>query len=145
MTATVFVDTNVFIYALDQADPEKQAAAHAWRSFLWETNRGRISFQVLQEFYVKAKKISPSAVDAVRREISELATWQPIAISASIIARAWKIEDRFGISFWDALIIAAAITADCSYLLTEDLQTGQKFDGVLVINPFITDPSSLMA
>lgn len=143
MTATVFVDTNVFIYALDQADRKKQAAAQAWRSWLWETNRGRISFQVLQEFYVKAKKISPSALEAIRREIRELTTWQPIAINASVIARAWKIEDRFGISFWDSLIISAAIMADCTYLLTEDLQTGQKFDGLLVVNPFTTDPSSL--
>ena len=143
MTATVFVDTNVFIYALDQADPKKQAAAQAWRSWLWETNRGRISFQVLQEFYVKAKKISPSALEAIRREIRELTTWQPIAINASVIARAWKIEDRFGISFWDSLIISAAIMADCTYLLTEDLQTGQKFDGLLVVNPFTTDPSAL--
>ena len=58
MTANIFVDTNVLIYAVDQADLRKQQAAQAWREWLWETNRGRISFQVLQEFYVTAIKNS---------------------------------------------------------------------------------------
>ena len=72
MTAKVFVDTNVFIYAVDQADLKKQLAAQAWRVWLWETNRGRISFQVLQEFYVNAIKKQPSAQVEIRREISDL-------------------------------------------------------------------------
>jgi predicted nucleic acid-binding protein len=143
MTATVFVDTNVFIYAVDQTDLKKQSAAQAWRSWLWKTNRGCISFQVLQEFYVKAKKIRPSATDAIRSEISDLMAWQPISVNAAVISRAWRIEDRFRISFWDALIVSAAIVAGCTYLLTEDLQTGQQFDTVLVVNPFVSDPSSL--
>jgi len=143
MTANVFVDTNVFICAVDQADLKKQLAAQAWRAWLWETNRGRISFQVLQEFYVNAIKKQPSAQVEIRKEISDLMAWRPIALDASIITRGWKIEDRYGISFWDSLIVAAARVSGCRYLLTEDLQRGQELDGVMVVNPFLSEPSSL--
>ncbi len=134
MTANVFVDTNVFIYAVDQADLKKQLAAQAWRAWLWETNRGRISFQVLQKFYANAIKKQPSARVEIRKEISDLMAWRPIALDASIITRGWKIEDRYGISFWDSLIVAAARVSGCRYLLTEDLQRGQELDGVMVVN-----------
>jgi len=143
MTANVFVDTNVLIYAVAQADLQKQQAAQAWRRWLWETNRGRISFQVLQEFYVNAIKKQLSAQAEIRKEIEDLMTWQPIPLDASVIARAWKIEDRYRISFWDSLIIAAARVADCRYLLTEDLQRGQELDGVMIVDPFLSAPASL--
>jgi len=143
MTANVFVDTNVLIYAVDQADLQKQQAAQAWRQWLWETNRGRISLQVLQEFYVNAIKKQLSAQAEIRKEIEDLMTWQPIPLDASVIARAWKIEDRYRISFWDSLIIAAARVADCRYLLTEDLQRGQELDGVMIVDPFLSAPASL--
>lgn len=143
MTANVFVDINVLIYAVDQADLKKQSAAQAWRAWLWETKRGRISFQVLQEFYVNAIKKQPSAQVEIRKEISDLMTWQPIALDAGVLARAWIIEDRYGISFWDSLIVAAARVAGCRYLLTEDLQRGQELDGVMVVNPFLSEPTSL--
>lgn len=143
MTANVFVDTNVLIYAVDQADLKKQLAAQTWRAWLWETNRGRISFQVLQEFYVIARRKQPSANVEIRKEVSDLMTWQPIVLDSNVITRAWEIEDRYGISFWDALIVAAAKTAGCRYLLTEDLQRGQDLDGVMVVNPFFSEPSSL--
>jgi predicted nucleic acid-binding protein len=143
MTANIFVDTNVFIYAVDQADLKKQLAAQTWRAWLWETNRGRISFQVLQEFYVIATRKQPSAVVEIRKEVSDLMAWQPIALDSSVITGAWQIEDRYGISFWDALIVAAAKTAGCRYLLTEDLRRGQDLDGVMVVDPFFSEPSAL--
>src|SRR6266436_354132 len=143
MTANVFVDTNVLIHAVDRADLKKHLAAQAWRAWLWETSRGRISFQVLQEFCVNAIKKQPSAQVEIREEISDLMTWQPIALDAGVLARAWIIEDRYGISFWDSLIVAAARVAGCRYLLTEDLQRGQELDGVMVVNPFSSEPTSL--
>jgi predicted nucleic acid-binding protein len=60
-----------------------------------------------------------------------------------VVERGWKIQDRYQLSFWDALIVAAAKSLGCRFLLTEDLQTDQDFDGVLVVNPFVSDPSSL--
>ena len=76
--APVFVDTNVFLYALDHADRKKQAAARAWRAELWKNRLGRISFQVLQEFYVKATQKWPETRDEVRAEIKDLLAWQPV-------------------------------------------------------------------
>src|SRR5271166_753591 len=143
MTATVFVDTNVLIYALDEADLAKQRAAWTWRAELWESRRGRISFQVLQEFYVKVTKKWPRARDEARAEVRDLLLWRPIAMDAGVLERSGKIQDRYGLSFWDAAIVAAAKTASCRYLLTEDLQADQDLDGVVVVNPFLRDPTSL--
>jgi predicted nucleic acid-binding protein len=145
MTDLVFVDTNVFLYAFDPADINKQNAAQLWRKELWKTSTGRISYQVLQEFYVKAIQKWPESRDEIRAEVRDLLAWQPVKVNADILERGWNLQDRYQLSFWDALIVAAAISIGCRYLLTEDLQTGQDLDGVLVINPFRTDPSSLPA
>jgi predicted nucleic acid-binding protein len=145
MTAPVFVDTNVLLYALDKADQSKQQAARLWRTSLWKTRRGRISFQVLEEFYVQVTRKWPQARDLARAEVRDLLAWRPVAVDAALIARAWRIQDRFRLSFWDALIVAAAKVAACRYLLTEDLQSDQNLDGVLVVNPFRIRPDSLPA
>ena len=68
--------------------------------------------------------------------VTELLQWQPIRIDRAILRRAWLIEERFSISWWDALIVAAAQAGACPVLLTEDLQAGQLFDGVRVVDPF---------
>ncbi len=143
MTAPVFVDTNVFLYALDPADLRKHQTARAWRAELWKNHLGRISFQVLQEFYAKASQKWPLSRDEVRAEIDDLLDWQPVTVDAAILNRGWKLQDRYQLSFWDALIVAAAKSIDCKYVLTEDLQTGQDLDGVIVVNPFLADPASL--
>jgi predicted nucleic acid-binding protein len=140
----VFVDTNVLLYALDDADPGKQAAAGAWRAALWRSRAGRISFQVLQEFYVNVRQKWPSAADQARAEVRDLFAWRPIAIDGALLERGWKIQDRYGLSFWDAMIVAAAKVSSCQYLLTEDLQRGQNFDGITVVNPFHTSPESIV-
>jgi predicted nucleic acid-binding protein len=145
MTATVFVDTNVLIYALDEADLVKQASARRWREELWRSHRGRISFQVLQEFYVKATQKWPDARQEARAEVRDLLAWRPVAVDAVLLEHGWKIQDRYRLSFWDALIVAAAKAASCRYLLTEDLQPDQNFDGVVVVNPFLGDPAALPA
>ena len=143
MTAPVFVDTNVFIYAFDTADPKKQQAAERWRAELWQSRRGRISFQVLQEFYVNVAHKWPAAREEARTEVRNLMTWHPVTMDAALFLRSWKIQDRYKLSFWDAAIVAAAKASSCGYLLTEDLQADQDLDGVVVINPFVRDPSFL--
>jgi predicted nucleic acid-binding protein len=65
-------------------------------------------------------------------------------VNGGILDHAWKIRDRYQISFWDALIVAAAKAASCRYLLTEDFQSGQDLEGLLVVNPFRNDPISLL-
>jgi predicted nucleic acid-binding protein len=144
MTARVFVDTNVLIYALDSTDSKKQEAAKAWRTILWNGQRGRVSFQVLQEFYAKVTQKWPRLREEARAEVRDLLTWKPVHIEASLLEQAWRIQDRYQLSFWDALIVAAAEASACRYLLTEDLQDGQELDNILVINPFTSDPEAIV-
>ncbi|PYY06142.1 MAG: VapC toxin family PIN domain ribonuclease [Acidobacteria bacterium] len=143
MTAPIFVDTNVFIYALDDADLKKRDAARAWRAELWKSRRGRISFQVLQEFYVKVTQKWPRARQGAQSEVRDLLAWKPVTVDEGLLERAWNLQDRYKLSFWDALIVAAAKAAACRYLLTEDLQAEQDLEGVVVVDPFLRDPAAL--
>jgi predicted nucleic acid-binding protein len=143
MTAPVFVDTNVLIYAVDEAHPKKHEAAKLWRSELWKSRRGRISFQVLQEFYANVSQKWPAARQQAQAEVRNLLAWRPVVVDAEVLEQAWKIQDRYQLSFWDALIVSAAKTASCRYLLTEDLQAGQDLDGLAVVNPFRSDPGDI--
>ncbi len=143
MTAPVFVDSNVFLYALDQADPKKQQAARDWRAELWKSRRGRLSFQVLGEFYVNAVRMLPKARDEARAEVRDLLAWRPVVTDAALLEHGWKIQDRYQLSYWDALIVAAAKISSCGYLLTEDLQAGQKLEGIEVVNPFLCEPEAI--
>ncbi len=99
MTAPVFVDTNVLIYALDRADDKKHRAARVWREELWKSQRGRISFQVLQEFYVKVTQKWPAAREEARAEVRDLLAWRPVAVDATLLKQGWKIRDRYRLSF----------------------------------------------
>jgi predicted nucleic acid-binding protein len=140
----IFVDSNVLLYALDNANLSKQSAAGKWRTELWKSQRGRVSFQVLSEFYVNAvRKLNASLEDA-RAEVRDLLTWNPVTTDSLVMEHGWKIQDRYQLSYWDALIVAAAKVASCRYLLTEDLQAGQKLDGIEVVNPFSRDPESIL-
>jgi predicted nucleic acid-binding protein len=67
-----------------------------------------------------------------------------VIADAALLERGWKIQDRFQLSYWDALIVAAAKAASCRYLLTEDLQAGQSLDGIEVVNPFLRGPESVL-
>jgi predicted nucleic acid-binding protein len=144
MSAPVFVDTNVLIYAMDPSDPGKQKAAKSWREVLWRRRLGRISIQVLQEFYASVVRIRPPAREEARAEVRDLLAWDPVIINAAILERAWKMQDRFRFSFWDALIVSAAKAASCGYLLTEDLPANQVVDGLLVVNPFQYAPKTVL-
>lgn len=134
----VFVDTNVLVYSRDTADAAKHATASAWMRRLWETGDGRLSIQVLQEYYVTTtRKLRPGLPkDVARADVDDLVAWRPVVIDADGLQVAWSVEDRFGLSFWDSLIVAAAHVATCEVLLTEDLQHEADFDGVRALDPF---------
>ena len=141
MTAPIFVDTNVLLYAMDKADMQKQHVAQSWRAELWKSRRGRISYQVLQEFYANVAQKWPAMRDQARAEVRDLLAWRPVPVDSGVLEQAWKLQDRYQLSFWDSLIVAGAKAASCRYLLTEDLQSGQDLNGVLVVNPFLYDPA----
>jgi predicted nucleic acid-binding protein len=142
--APVFVDSNVLLYAVDEADLNKQQAARNWRAELWKSRRGRISFQVLGEFYVNAVRKRPGAREEARAEVRDLLAWNPVIADAALLERGWKLQDRYQLSHWDALIVAAAKAASCRYLLTEDLQAGQSLEGIEIVNPFLRGPESVL-
>ena len=138
MTGPVFVDTNVLVYRHDAADAAKQARAEDWINCIVELRTGRLSFQVLQELYATlTRKLRPKLRPQEARDIIDLlASWKPLAVDLHLIRDAWALQDRYSLSWWDALIVAAARSSDCRVLLTEDLQHGQSFGRVRVIDPF---------
>ena len=138
MTALVFADANVIVYRFDTTDPRKQSRVVDWFTLLWNRRSGRVSLQVLQEAYAvltRKRKPAMAAADA-QRIVRGLAAWQPVTLELRVLERAWLLQERHLLSWWDALIVAAAQTCGCEVLLTEELHHGHGFDDVHVVNPW---------
>ena len=134
----IFVDTNVLVYAHDVDAGQKHQIAQGLLVELWNNRTGVLSVQVFQEFYVTAtrKLIHPLSAKEARNIIQNYLNWY-IEISDSLsVLNASRIEQNYKISFWDALIVAAASKAKVSKILTEDLKSGQVMEGILIENPF---------
>lgn len=136
MTATSFVDTNVLLYAASKA-VQDQAKRQVARQLLMEPD---ISFsaQVMQEFYAAAiaKKHLQMTHDEAMAVLQSLAAFPICPISRDLVLDAIDARQRFGISYWDAAIITAARSMRCQKVYSEDLNSGQIYDGVTVVNPF---------
>lgn len=147
MSDKIFVDTNVLVYSRDATEPDKQQKAMAWMEQLWKQRTGRVSFQVLQGFYATVThKLTPGLDPQVAREdVRSLLAWDPIPVDDRVIEGAWLIQDRYKLSWWDALIVSAAQVGDCGLLLTEDLQEDQTMGRLRVVNPFHLPPDFLIA
>jgi len=143
MTAvdSVFVDTNVLLYTLSENEPPKQTAARGWIVALWNTGAGRISWQVLNEYYSKAVGKLAVPPSTARSSVRHLMEWNPEPFTPAMLERAWHWCDSSQANYWDALIIAAAEQSGCRWLLTEDLQTGRRYGTVTVVNPFKHEPA----
>ncbi len=137
-----FVDTNVLLYSVDATEAAKRARARQWLDSLWATDAGRLSWQVLNEFYSNAVGKMKTPAARARENVETFALWQPVDFGLGLLQRAWYWMDRASVSYWDALIVAAAEAAGCKYLLTEDFQAGRKFDELTVVNPFLTGPEN---
>ena len=142
MIDRTFVDTNVLLYEWDGADANKQRRAIEWMRHLWETQSGRLSYQVLVEFYRGATQMLRPVLAAPKAQnhVRTLVAWKPVAIDQAIIEAAWREQERYKLSWWDALIVAAAQRAGCRTLLSEDFKAGQQFGDLTVVNPFTTAP-----
>ena len=138
MIVPVFVDSSVLVYTRDVTDQVKQARASAWIAHLWRERLGRISFQVLSEFYVTVtRKLKPGLTQqAAWHEVNALLAWLPQPIDGALLQRAREIEQRYRLSWWDSMIVAAAQLQECAVLLTEDLQDDAVFGSVTVRSPF---------
>lgn len=133
MTKRIFVDTNVPLYALDTESTKQKAALAIMRG------NPVISVQVVNEFIsVVTKKTTLS-----RREINQLAgvmlrRCEVIAIDSALVNAAIALGEKFKLSHWDSLIVAAALQAECDVLYTEDLHNGQViYSQLTIINPFL--------
>ena len=145
--STVFVDTNVLLYCVDERDIDKRDRARVWISACWQRRSGRLSTQVLNEYYfnVKKKFSRQLSQDSARAEVRRYQNWRPWAIDQPTVEAAWAVEDRYRLSYWDALMVAAEQQQGCTMLLTEDLQHDQRIDGVRIVNPFLVGPDVLDA
>lgn len=145
MSANIFVDTNVLVYTRDASKLEKQAQAAEWMGYLWSLGNGRLSMQVITEYYsVVTGKLKPGMESTRAREDAEdLLAWQPLPLTPELVLDAWQVQDLFHLSWWDSLIVSAARMQKCAYILSEDFQDAQDFQGVRVINPFRVKPGEL--
>ena len=137
MSARIFVDTNILIYAHDvDAGAKHQVAKNVLRE-LWSQRSGVLSMQVLQEFYVNVtrKIASPLSKDVARLVVNSYSVWC-IETTPAEITTAFRIEDESRIGFWDALIVAAAVKCGALRILSEDLNAGQVIAGIPIENPF---------
>ncbi|NJM37577.1 MAG: PIN domain-containing protein [Akkermansiaceae bacterium] len=132
-----FVDSNILIYAAEETLPTPRKTTIA-REVL-QCEHLHLSVQVLNEFTANARKPNKLGLpkDRERGWIDSFLLFEVTAITASIYLSALEIHDRYGLSHWDALILAAAIESHCEVLYSENLQHGQIIEGVLVVNPFV--------
>ncbi len=145
MNGRFFVDTNVLVYSRDESEPQKQRQAMDWMTHLWKTGTGRLSYQVLQEFYVTVTEKLKPGLDSnrARGDVRSLLSRNPIPVDRRVIDGAWLVQERYRFSWWDSLIISAAQATDCRYLLTEDLRASQEIGKVKIVNPFAISPQSM--
>lgn len=137
MSDKVLIDTNILVYAFDEAAGTKHEIAANVLIDLWNAKTGVLSMQVLQEFYTTATRKLKVAMPKQRaRAVVERFEFWCIPTSPAEISRAFLIEDEARISFWDALIVASAIRAGASRILSEDLNPGQTIAGIKIENPF---------
>ncbi len=138
MSGRSFFDTNVLVYLFDTQSPAKQARAR--ELFAEQARSGQIvlSPQVLQEFYVTVtrKLAQPLSGDEAFAALAQLALLPLAAIDGPLILRAARLHQSESISFWDAMIVQAALESACRTLLSEDMQHGRRFGDLVIQNPF---------
>lgn len=147
MTVLVFVDTNIFVYAHQANERTKQPLALKWLEQLWREQLGRTSMQVLNEYYVTlTRKIRPACPPAdAWDEVRNLGAWHPQSTDLDLLLRSREIEQRYRLSWWDSLSVAAAQLQNCTLLLSEDLQDGATYGTVTIRNPFRLSVAEAMA
>ena len=133
-----FVDTSILVYAHDRASGEKHELARLLVAELWGSRTGCLSIQVLQELFVIVTRRIAEPLDGSKaaEAISDYARWTLHAPRSEDVLSAIELHLRYGISFWDAMIVRSAAWLSCDVLYSEDLNPGQRYDGVLVVNPF---------
>lgn len=146
MPAENFVDSNIFVYMLDISAPAKRQRARELVYGLLDDRTGCISYQIVQEaLNVLIGKLGepPDAVTSFLEEVL-LPLWRINEINATpeLYRSGLRIQARYGFSFYDSLIVAAALAAGCTTLYSEDMQEGQRIEGLTIRNPFAETPAA---
>lgn len=136
-----FVDTNVLVYAHDITAGRKRERARDLLVELWESGLGCLSVQVLQEFFVNVTRKVPRPLDAATGAaiIADLARWRVHAPGPEDVLAAIELHRSRDVSFRDSMILRSASALGCVTLYSEDLDPGQRYDGVQIHNPFAGD------
>jgi predicted nucleic acid-binding protein len=138
MSAKCFVDTNVLVYAHDASTGDKHLRARALLERLWIEGTGVLSTQVLQEFYVNVmrKTLRPPRSEDARQWVRDYLCWEVVTNDGDTIIAAIDMQMRYQLSFWDALVLQSANEAAVELIYSEDLNDGQRYGMVTVVNPF---------
>lgn len=144
MSDRFFVDTNILLYAHDRSAGIKHERARAVLEDLWATRSGVVSTQVLQEFCVNARRkaAKPLTLAETRDAVTDYLAWQVVVNTSASVLEALELEERYKLTFWDALIVQAAQASGAAVLYSEDLSDGQRYGAVRVVNPFRRPRSS---
>ena len=136
---SVFVDTNILVYAYDASAGEKHEIAKREIAALWDSGQGLISTQVLQELHVTlTKKVPKPILPGLSRQIvQDLLQWSVIVNDGTSILEAIEVQQKHGLNFWDALVVQAAIKGGAAVLLSEDFAPGRLIEGMTIRNPFL--------
>lgn len=133
----VFLDTNILVYTLDKADTAKRELARKILKRVVQEHQPVISTQVIKEFYVVATTKLKADPFAVKNIIRNFRNMEIVNNDLDLVEQAIDIGLASRLSFWDALIVAAAEKAKCELLLSEDMGNGQNYRGVRLVNPFL--------
>ena len=137
MNGRSFLDTNVLVYTDDQDSLEKQRRALELVSECRQRRTGVVSTQILQEYFVTTTRKLGVAADVARRKAEIFGRLHLVTLGLGDVLGAIDLHRLHSLSFWDALVVRAALASGCTRLLTEDLQHGQRFEGLAVVNPFV--------
>lgn len=133
-----FIDTNVVVYANDRADPAKQEQAIECITAHLRDRTGVISTQVLMEYAAVASTKLNQEPDSVHRQLQLLDRLEVVQVNRSLIEQGLDLRSAFTLSFWDGVILAAAVASRCDTLISEDFTSGRAYAGIRVENPFVT-------
>jgi predicted nucleic acid-binding protein len=139
MNDRYFVDTNILVYAHDRSAGVKHNRARTLVEQLWHSGNGVLSTQVLQELCVNLRRKTnpPLPIEETRRLLQDYLSWEVVVNSADSVVQALDLEERYKISFWDALILQAAEVSGATVLYSEDLATNQNYGSIRVVNPLL--------
>ncbi len=134
----VFFDTNILVYAYDRSELQKSKIAAHLIQEAWAQHHAVTSFQVLQEFLVTViwKIETPLPLEEVEKILKNFCTLEPVVTNHEIVFDACRLQARYKWHYWDAAIVAQALSSNCTTLYSEDFQDGFKIDGLTMKNPF---------